>query len=59
MLAGGIIMAKIRSTFTIDEELIKKLESLSDKTMVNKSRLVSEAISKYVDEQTSKSKGQG
>ena len=45
-----------RITFTLDENIIKKLKEVSDKTMIPQSRLVEEAI-KSVLEKYSDSKG--
>lgn len=37
-------------TFTLDEELLKELKKLSDKTMVPQSRLVEKAIKNIIKE---------
>lgn len=41
---------KKRMTFTLDEELLKELKKLSDKTMVPQSRLVEKAIKNIIKE---------
>lgn len=50
---------KKAETYSLDIELINRLNKLSKVTDIPKSRIVTKAINKYVDEQTSKSKGQG
>ncbi|AQY71824.1 hypothetical protein BWL06_12505 [Lactiplantibacillus plantarum] len=41
---------KKRMTFTLDEELLKELKKLSDRTMVPQSRLVEKAIKNIIKE---------
>lgn len=41
---------KKRMTFTLDEELLKELKKLSDKTMIPQSRLVEKAIKNIIKE---------
>ena len=40
---------KKRATFTFDEELIKKLKEVSEKTLIPQSRIVEQAIKEYLD----------
>ncbi|HAS91585.1 MAG TPA: hypothetical protein DCS12_04890 [Clostridiales bacterium] len=42
-------MMKKRITFTFNVELIEKLKSTSDKTMIPQSRLVEQAIKEYLE----------
>lgn len=39
---------KKRVTFTLDEEVVKKLKEVSDKTMIPQARLVEEAIKEVI-----------
>lgn len=41
---------KKRMTFTLDEELLKELKELSNRTMVPQSRLVEKAIKNIIKE---------
>jgi len=41
---------KKRMTFTLDEELLKELKKLSDRTMIPQSRLVEKAIKNIIKE---------
>ncbi|MGJ3946927.1 ribbon-helix-helix domain-containing protein [Liquorilactobacillus capillatus] len=41
---------KKRMTFTLDEELLKELKELSDRTMIPQSRLVEKAIKNIIKE---------
>ena len=41
---------KKRMTFTLDEELLKELKKLSERTMVPQSRLVEKAIKNIIKE---------
>lgn len=40
---------KIRVTYTLDEELVERLRSVSDKTMIPQAKIVNEAIKEYLD----------
>lgn len=40
---------KVRVTYTLDEELIERLRSVSDKTMIPQSRMVEQAIKEYLE----------
>lgn len=40
---------KKRITFTFDEELIKKLKEISEKTMIPQSRLVEQAVKDVIN----------
>ena len=42
-------MAKKRVTYTLDEELVKRLRNYSDKSMIPQAKLVNEAITEYLD----------
>lgn len=41
---------KKRMTFTLDEELLKELKELSDRTMIPQARLVEKAIKNIIKE---------
>ncbi len=47
-------MATIRETYTIPEELVKKLNKYSADKMIPKSRLVSKLIKEFLDKEISK-----
>lgn len=40
---------KKRATFTFDEELIKKLKEVSEKTLIPQSRIVEQAIKEKIE----------
>lgn len=40
---------KKRVTYTFDEELVKKLKTISDKTMIPQSRIVEQAIKEKIE----------
>ena len=42
-------MARKRVTYTFDEDLIKRIDKYSEKTMIPKSRVVEQAIVEYLD----------
>lgn len=42
-------MATIRDTFTIEEEVLKKLKSYSKKTMIPKSRIISKLLEEFFE----------
>lgn len=42
-------MANIKETFTIPEEILKKLNDYSNKSMVPKSRLVSKLLKEFLE----------
>lgn len=46
-------MARKQATFTLDEELIKRLREYSDSTMIPQARIVEQAVIKYLDEKGS------
>ena len=45
-----MFIMKKRMTFTLDEELLKELKELSDRTMIPQSRLVEKAIKNIIKE---------
>jgi predicted DNA-binding protein len=46
-------MAKKRVTYTLDEELIKRLREYSDKTMIPQAKIVNEALIEYLNKNES------
>jgi len=49
-------MANIRETFTIPENLVKKLNEHSAKSLIPKSKLISKLLDDYFNKQNEKSK---
>jgi predicted DNA-binding protein len=49
IVEAGVDRMKIRVTYTLDEELVERLRSVSDKTMIPQAKIVNEAIKEYLD----------
>ena len=47
---------KIRVTYTLDEELVERLRTVSEKTMIPQAKIVNEAIIEYLNKMESTEK---